>query len=506
MPISLIACVCIYKNKLAIGSNGNLLFKIKEDQQFFKNITTNSLGIESKIPNIVLMGRKTYDSIPGCGLHNIINFVLTNHKNKWVKLPLKLENLDKHFVYYINLEMFYNFYSKNKNSNVFVIGGSNIYNIFLKNIELNKLYITHIERDDDKLIKFEQNKEPDTFMDNFLFKFKLTSYSEKYTKIIKEVKYKARTLYYIRDTNALDIFYSGGEFQYLNLMNRILKEGNERSDRTGTGTISLFGTSMRFDISQSIPLLTTKKVPFKTIVKELLWILQGNTDAKILQQQGVHIWDGNTSREFLDKQNLQHYPEGVLGAGYGWQLRHQGANYSSSLSDISKTDRFQIGGFDQLIYIEKLLKTDPFSRRIMFSYWNPSDFVKTALQPCHVLVQFYVTEENNQKYLSCQFYMRSNDFDTASCYNICSYSILTYILAKRCGMLPKEIIYTVGDCHIYKNHIEQVKEQLTRTPRPFPKLKLDDSIINTDWQYITCDNFELIGYFPDKYIKIDMAI
>lgn len=312
-----------------------------------------------------------------------------------------------------------------------------------------------------------------------------------------QIKYK-----YMKEFGEKD---ASGEYQYLNLMRKILDKGNHRDDRTGTGTVSLFGESMRFDISESIPLLTTKNVPFKTVLYELLWMLQGHTDAKILQKDGVKIWNGNTSREFLDRQGLTHYPEGVLGAGYGWQLRHQGAIYDHKYADLTNIDSSQIGGFDQLQYIENLLKTDPFSRRIMFSYWNPSDFDKTALQPCHVLVQFYVEEINGQKHLSCQFYMRSSDC-IAWTWNICAYSTLTYILAKKCNMLPKEIIYTVGDCHIYKNHVNQVREQLTRTPRTFPKLHLDDSLSTKDWSEMAVDDFELIGYFPYPPIKMKMAI
>jgi len=242
------------------------------------------------------------------------------------------------------------------------------------------------------------------------------------------------------------------------------------------------------------------------IIKELLWIMQGHTDAKVLQRQGVHIWDGNTSREFLDSRNLQHYPEGVLGAGYGWQLRHHGSKYNSDLADVSGINQL-IGGFDQLTYVENLLKTDPFSRRIMFSYWNPSDFDKTALIPCHTQCQFYVTEERNQRYLSCMYGMRSNDvFLAGGSFNLVFYTVLTYILAKRHNMLPKEIIYTCGDCHIYSNHVHQVKEQLARDPRPFPKLKLDDSLVTKDWSDMSVDDFELIGYFPHPKISAPMAI
>jgi thymidylate synthase len=296
------------------------------------------------------------------------------------------------------------------------------------------------------------------------------------------------------------------EYKYLHFMNNILTNGNKRSDRTGTGTVSLYGNQMRFDISQTIPLMTTKRVPFKTIVEELLWFCRGDTDAKVLQKKGVKIWDGNTSREFLDNQGLFHYPEGVLGAGYGFQWRFQGAKYSHSFADTSQIDTSLIGGFDQLKYVEDLLEKDPFSRRIVISAWNPSDFDKTSLVPCHILIQFYVEEIAGEKHLSCQFYMRSNDVFLANVFNVVSYSVLTHILAKRHNMKPKEIIYTCGDSHIYSNHIEQVKEQLERNPRPFPKVVVSDSVKHKDWSEMTIDDFELVGYFPYPAIKAPMAV
>lgn len=292
-----------------------------------------------------------------------------------------------------------------------------------------------------------------------------------------------------------------GEQQYLDLLSRVL-QAPERPDRTGVGTLSLFGVQMRFDISQSIPLTTTKKVSFKSIVEELLWICRGETDAKILQQKGVKIWDGNTSREFLDKQGLTHYREGVLGPGYGWQMRHQGALYFQEYAGIGNV----LYGFDQLQYVLDLLKNDPFSRRIMISYWNPSDFSKTALLPCHVMVMFYVEEIDGQKYLSSHYIMRSNDLVCGFSFNLASYSVLTYILAMKTGMKPKEIIYTCNDAHIYKNHIPQVKEQLTRQPRGYPKLNVDKSVIDKDWNDISIDDFELIDYDPHPPIKAPMAV
>lgn len=501
MTINLIACVATYKNKLAIGRDNELLFNLKNDMKFFKNITANSLSTSSLLPkNIVLMGRKTYFSIPQQHrpLTNRLNLVLTNDQYMINISPVpKNLKLTKN-LYFLTLKTFKQIYKK-YNPQVFVIGGAKIYNMFLNDLTLpgpHKLYITHVRTIDNKDIKFNKGSEPDTFMDNFTSKFKLIGYSERYSK--NDLSY--RILFYNLASTCSD------EYKYLDLMQDILENGNKRDDRTCVGTISKFGTQLRFDISQSIPLLTTKKVPFKSMILELLWILHGNTDAKILQKQGVKIWDANTSREFLDKHNLQHYDEGVLGAGYGFQLRHFGSSYSQTFADTSKIDTTLIGGIDQLQYVENLLINDPYSRRIMFSYWNPSDFTKTALLPCHYSVQFYVEEINKEKYLSCHFTMRSNDVMCGLPWNISSYSALTYILAKRVGMKPKDIVYSCGDCHIYKNHVEQCKEQLSRKIYPFPQLIVNDSVKSKDWANISVDDFELIGYFSNPPIKAPMAV
>jgi thymidylate synthase len=849
--INLIAAVTTYKNKLAIGKNGNLLFKLKDDMKFFKQITENSLSNNSLLErNIVLMGRKTYFSIPQKfrPLSNRINLVLTRDPHLIKMSPVPVNLILTKDLYYTDLETFYKIYEK-YNPNVFVIGGSEIYNYFME--KTDKLYITHVQTLDGKDIKFTPGNEPDTFINHFTSIYKLIGYSEKYFEQNGGLSY--RILHYNKSDKVSD------EYNYLNLMKKILDYGNTREDRTGTGTVSLFGTQMRFDISQSIPLLTTKRVPFKTMVEELLWFCRGdsvtedtpilikdknnnilikqikdifdeaykteypnfkiedndrfnkeksltnylvwtdtgyskikkvirhkvkkqiyrinthcgsvdvtedhslfdengniikpsqctigtkllthypefdktniishdeitnndnlnysieekkafiygffygdgscgiykqksgyyksswalnnsdvhtcnilkqfcedvylcnfsiydtikssgaykiyklgkqqdfvlnyrnlfyqdnlkiipdyilnsdrniklaflkgyyladgtkkegvrircdnkgkigaaqlfylfksvgfnvsiynskrdifrlnctfnnqtkvsneikeiiklpftenfvydletergrfqagvgdiivkNTDAKILQKKGIKIWDGNTSREFLDNRGLHHYDDGILGAGYGWQIRFQGAKYSQNFADTSKIDTSLIGGFDQLAYVEHLLKTDPFSRRIMMCYWNPSDFDKTALLPCHYSIQFYVTEEKGERYLSSHFIMRSNDVFLGSPVNISSYSVLTYILALKCNLKPKELVYSCSDTHIYQNHINQVQEQMTRVPRPFPKLKLDESIKNKNWSDILIDDFDLIGYMSYPSIKAPMAI
>lgn len=498
--INLVACVTNYKNKLALGRHGQLLFKLKDDMSFFKNLTINMLSQSSQLTkNIVLMGRKTFFSIPVQyrPLKDRINIVLTRDP-ELIKLSPVPKNLDLvKDIYYTDLDTFKRIYHK-YNPNVFVIGGSELYNMFLN--QADRLYITQVQTEDGKDVKFVEGEEPDTFMNHFSGDYKLVGMSEKYFGKYKDTSLSYRVLYYHLSKTMTE------EYKYLHFMNNILTKGNVRSDRTGTGTVSLYGNQMRFDISQTIPLMTTKRVPFKTIVEELLWFCRGDSDAKVLQKKGVKIWDGNTSRDFLDNRGLFHYPEGIIGPQYGFLWRHFGAKYSHSFGDTSQCDTSLIGGFDQLKYVEDLLEKDPFSRRIMISAWSPDRLHEQALPSCHYSIQFYVTEENGERYLSCMFMMRSNDVFLANVFNVVSYSVLTYILAKRHNMKPKEIIYTCGDSHIYSNHIQQVQDQLKREPRPFPKVVVSDSVKYKDWSEMTVEDFELVGYFPHGKILAPMAI
>lgn len=491
MPISLIASVIQYRNQLVIGKDNKLLVKLKKDLEFFKNITSNNT--QKDIPNIVLMGCNTYYSIPinFRPLKNRLNFVLSNNPLylKEYPLPKKLKDFSTERVYFLTLLQFQHFY-QNFNPNVFVIGGGQIYNLFLNHREfiISNLYITEVNG-----YKLEEDSNLIT-MNHFDDKYRLISYSEKYKQ--ENISYRILSYKFINKASQ--------EHLYFDLARDILRNGNERLDRTATGTISLLGTQLRFDISTNFPLLTTKQISFKAIVEELLFFCRGDTDAKILDNRGVKIWNGNTTREFLNNRGLS-YSEGIMGPMYGYSFRHFGAKYSEDFADTSKCDTSKIGGFDQLVHIENLLKTDPFSRRIYISNLNPAESSKMVLEPCHTYIQFYVTEENGEKYLSAWFNMRSSD-SLAWCYNICSYDLLVRILALKCNMKPKEIIYNAVDCHIYKNHINQIKEQMTRIPRPLPCVKLSETIKIKDWVDIKYEDFELIGYMPHPRIKMKMAV
>lgn len=265
-----------------------------------------------------------------------------------------------------------------------------------------------------------------------------------------------------------------GEQQYLDLLRRLLNEGIKKNDRTGTGTLSLFGHQMRFDLREGFPLLTTKKLHLKSIIYELLWFLKGDTNVRYLQKHGVTIWD-----EWADE-------HGELGPVYGKQWRAwQGV------------DGRVIDQIDQAV---TMIKTTPESRRIIVSAWNVAELDKMALAPCHCLFQFYVANGT----LSCQLYQRSADTFLGVPFNIASYALLTMMMAQVCGLLPGEFIHTFGDVHLYLNHIEQARLQLSRQPRPFPQMKLNPSVSSIfDFQY---EDFELVGYNPHPPIKADVSI
>jgi dihydrofolate reductase/thymidylate synthase len=508
MTINLISCYVPYKDKLAIGRNNELLCKLKHDILFFKNLTTNdknssSCSVLNK--NIVVMGRKTWFSIPQSHrpLSNRINIVLTNNKTLLKTNNISYKNYKKinetsNPVIFMKFIEFINFYKKT-NPNVFVIGGSEIYNLFLNNTDQTfkptTIYFTEIYN-----YKIDKNFEPDTFIEPLGESYKLISISEKKYDEHQKLYYRFLKYKYIEHSK-------NQEHKYLEFCQNILDFGNDRNDRTGVGTISLFGHQLSFDISSTIPLLTTKRVPWKHVIEELLWFIRGDTDAKILQNKGIKIWDGNTSREFLDSRGLYHYEEGILGKGYGWQWRFFGADYDQEYADTSNIENTSIiGGFDQLEYVLKELKTNPYSRRILMSYWNPPDFNETALLPCHYSCQFYVEERKNIKYLNCLFNMRSNDMFLGNPFNIFSYAVFTYILAIKCDMQPGKLIYSVGDAHIYKNHIKQMELQISRKPHSEPVLLVNKDIKYKSWNEIDINDFEIIGYTPHSTIRAHMAV
>ncbi|GEB35748.1 thymidylate synthase [Brevibacillus parabrevis] len=262
--------------------------------------------------------------------------------------------------------------------------------------------------------------------------------------------------------------------QYLDLCQRILTEGVTKEDRTGTGTISIFGHQMRFDLSEGFPLVTTKKLHMKSIIHELLWFLAGDTNVRYLQENGVRIWN-----EWADE-------NGDLGPVYGKQWR-------SFVGRDGKT-------VDQIQWVIDEIKKNPDSRRLIVSAWNPADLAEMALPPCHLLFQFYVADGK----LSCQLYQRSADTFLGVPFNIASYALLTHMVAHVTGLGVGDFVHTLGDAHLYTNHIEQVKLQLTREPKPLPKLKLNPEVTSIfDFTY---DDIEIVDYEAHPHIKGEVAV
>ena len=285
------------------------------------------------------------------------------------------------------------------------------------------------------------------------------------------------------------------ENQYLNLINDILIYGIDETGRNGVAR-TVFGSAMHFSLKNDVlPLLTTKKVAYKTCLKELLWFIKGSTDNKELKSQNVKIWNDNASREFLDSRGLYENEEDDLGPVYGHQWRHFNAEYSNCKADYSNK------GVDQLKYVIDKLK-DPInrnSRRLVMSAWNPVQLDEMALPPCHILVQFNVVDNDK---LSCSLYQRSGDVGLGVPFNIASYSILTHLIAKHCDLKATDFNYFLGNAHIYDDHIEALREQMERKPYQFPRINIKN--VYDDIEKYSVDDFEMNDYNHYDVIKMKM--
>ncbi|THZ84535.1 thymidylate synthase [Aureobasidium pullulans] len=306
------------------------------------------------------------------------------------------------------------------------------------------------------------------------------------------------------------------EYQYLDLIRDILESGEHRPDRTGTGTFSIFAPNqLRFRLSDKntgkliLPLLTTKRVFLRAVIAELLWFVAGTTTSDPLTEQGIKIWDGNGSREYLDSVGLSHREVGDLGPVYGFQWRHFGAEYKDAKTDYTGQ------GVDQLAEVVHKLKHNPYDRRIILSAWNPADLKKMALPPCHMFAQFYVSfpkdapnkaDGSKQGTIHSILYQRSCDMGLGVPFNIASYALLTHMLAKVCDLIPGTFTHTMGDAHVYCDHVDALKLQIERVPKDFPELVIEkpDTDISIDgWKV---EDFKVLGYDPHKGIAMKMSV
>ena len=469
--------VSINQNNL-IGINNDLLIKSKEDLKNFYKITTQHYPEGNK--NIVIMGYNTWLSLPPSKrpLKNRMNIVLTQNRRDHIEENENLKVLDSLF-------NAIDWCNTNETGRVFIIGGESIYEqCYLQHQnKINTIYLT-------KFIDDTNSHNGKFFPIEVLNKMTLLKESSRNEEceVLSEGKYIKKELKTIYKTFQNNFMINVEENNYLNLLKKIINEGNLTQTRNSF-TLNTFGERMIFDMNNGFPLLTTKKMGYKTILRELLWFIRGSTSNQELIDKNVHIWAQNSSRGFLDSRGLD-YEEGDLGPVYGFQWRHSGAEYVNCHTDYTGL------GVDQLKNVIHLIKTDPHSRRIIMNAWNPSDLDKMALPPCHVMCQFYVNSED--KTLDCQLYQRSGDMFLGVPFNIASYSFLLHIIANMTGYNPGRLIHILGDTHIYNEHIDQVNEQLERLPGKFPELVIKEKI--TDIDYIEESIFELQNY--KSYDKI----
>jgi thymidylate synthase len=452
-----------------IAKDGAIPWNSREDMKFFREKT---LG---KRKNAVIMGRVTYETIsdehrPLEGRRNVI---ISRHwkqeENPTISVyPSLVEAL-------AGLGAEGSFSKEDGTAEVFIIGGEQIYREAIRDYLYlcKRIYVTKFKTDYgcnqffpfDEIKDFPQAEEP------------------------------SRTRDYVRYVFAPNV--SHDEYQYISLLEKIRDQGEQKPDRTGVGTKSIFGTNLEFDIRERIPIITTKKVSYDNIIKELLFFISGKTDTKILEEQGVKIWKGNTSKDFLASRSLP-YREGDMGAGYGWQWRHWGAEYKGCDEDYAGK------GIDQLKKIVEGIRNDPHSRRHILSAWNVADLDKMALPPCHAMCQFNVSAD--RKFLDCLLTQRSCDSFLGAPYNIGSYAILTYMICHVCGLRPRKLTCHFGDTHIYNNHNEQVARQIKRTPRPFPRLTFRNSSKLFELDDFTFDSFIVADYTSCPPIQAEMAV
>jgi dihydrofolate reductase/thymidylate synthase len=450
MLIDIIVACC--KNQqdrfIGIGAGNNIPWHSSEDLQHFKNITKDSA---------IIMGRKTHESI-GRSLSDRHNIVIGNQFRK--KTP--------GCFYVRSPEDAIELASSLNQTQVFIIGGSQIYNYFLHYYQVSKIYLTEIN----------QTHQTDR-------------------SFVVPANYIEASYTILSNIATLKVYHcsNSAENSYLNIIKDIISNGVSKDDRTGVGTLANFGEKMTFDLQHGFPLLTTKRVPWKMVLKELLWFISGSTDNKILQEQNVHIWDGNTTREFLDNRGLSRLPEGDLGAMYGHAFRYYGSEYKDCKTDYNGQ------GYDQIANAVELIKNDPGSRRILITSYNPAERNNICLYPCHGLViQFFVRNQ----FLDCQMYQRSADMGLGVPFNIASYAFLLTMMAHVTGKSPGKLAIITGDTHVYKNHIEPLQRQLNRVPYAFPELKINrtvDSIFD-----FKLEDFEMNDYRCYPGIKMKMAV
>ncbi|GMH45212.1 hypothetical protein BSKO_13169 [Bryopsis sp. KO-2023] len=486
--------------------NGLPWVSIPADMAYFKKLTTETRDASKR--NAVVMGRKTWEGIPAKfrPLSGRLNVVLSRNED-WKIAQAGGNNeensgdnrdaeIGKDVLVCRSLASSLAILGgepyASEIEHVFVIGGAQVFNEALAMEGCEAIHLTKVDAD----------FMCDTFLpaiDSSRFRTWASSQPRFDKKAKPEpVGYSFHTLTNTH-SDSPPILPPGlacqhEEQQYLDMISDIIETGVSRGDRTGTGTLSKFGTQMRFNLRNSFPLLTTKRVFWTGVVEELLWFISGSTNSILLSQKGVRIWEGNGSRQFLDSVGLGHREEGDLGPVYGFQWRHFGAKYVDMHTDYTGQ------GVDQLAEVIRKIKETPNDRRIVMSAWNPADLELMALPPCHMFCQFYVANGE----LSCQMYQRSCDMGLGVPFNIASYALLTCMIAHVCDLKPGDFIHTLGDAHVYSNHVEPLKRQLLNSPMAFPVLELNRDVKDID--SFSSGDIVLKGYKSHKKIAMEMAV
>ena len=456
--------ILAHDDEYGIGKDGTVPWNHPEDLKLFKNVTTgctlivgkvtwNGLGNQvrkniQKERKIIVISRDSDSVFPP---HVLENFVITDSYESAITLALADE------------------------TTIYIIGGAMVYDQAINDERVTGCLVTRVSG----------NYACDTHIP--FIRDKLKSDWNIFNKMYLDDKNKCQFTMYSRKHQ---------EYNYLSILRDIMVSGTEMSDRTGIGIKSVFGRQLRFDCSDRFPLLTTKKMFRKGIIEELLWFIKGSTDSKILEDKGVNIWRGNTSREYLDSHGFPDRAEGDIGPGYGHQWRHWNAPYTDCNTDYSGSGIDQLNDCIKRIENEKL--TNVHDRRNIMIAWNPEQIDNMSLPPCHVLVQFYLCDNE----LSLHMYQRSADMFLGVPFNIASYALLLNLVAAHTQCKPKDLIMSFGDCHIYSNHYSAVELQLVNEPKVFPRLKLDKcNIFEIEYGDI---HFE--GYESHDAIRAPMAV
>jgi thymidylate synthase len=488
-----IKCILAVDVNSGIATQNGIPWKIKEDLKMFQEITTTCKG--KGAINAVIMGRKTYESI-GKVLKGRLNVVITsseqpNENIVDIETPLYFKTQYSAIAWLYQQKTYYV-------ESIFIIGGQQLYDWCISNVMCDEIYITQIKSD------YKTTLFVDT--DILFYEYDVVHKECKNVTDYNDPEKGSIEIEFLKYEKSTKICKNQEEQNYLNMMKNIIKNGNLRPTRNAN-TFALFGKSLEFDLKNGFPLLTTKKMFLRGVFEELKFFALGKTNTKELEEKGVNIWKGNTSREFLDKNGHPNYQEGDMGPMYGFQLSHFGAEYKGC--DYN----YESEGYNQLEDVINLLKTDKFSRRILMTTYNPSQSKEGVLYPCHGLTIQFAVEGKQSNELVCSMYQRSADFFLGIPFNIASYALLVHIICniinnnveKENQLIPGRLVMFMGDVHVYEGHLEAVYSQLNNLPNRFPWLYINKQLSNfKDIENLEFTDLELIGYNSYQSIKAEM--